>query len=64
MYNYAKLSIIALGETGTGKSLFCKLFSNSDIFESKMSAESVTTTIYSITFINDCGSDLILFIFA
>lgn len=53
MYNYAKLSIIALGETGTGKSLFCKLFSNSDIFESKMSAESVTTTINSITFINE-----------
>ena len=50
---YSKISIIALGETGCGKSLFCKLFSNSEIFESKRSTESVTTQINSITFTNE-----------
>ena len=53
MSNYTKISIIALGETGSGKSLFCKLFSNSDTFESKNSYESVTTKINSITFKNE-----------
>jgi len=47
---YEKISIISLGETGSGKSLFCKLFSNSSDFESKKSAESVTTKINSKTF--------------
>ncbi len=51
--NYTNISIIALGETGCGKSLFCKLFSKSDIFESKSSLESVTTQINSLTFINE-----------
>ena len=50
---YTKVSIIALGETGCGKSLFCKLFSKSEIFESKRSTESVTTQINSLTFINE-----------
>ena len=47
---YRKLSIIVLGETGHGKSLFCKLFSNSNDFQSKKSSESVTTSINSKTF--------------
>ena len=51
--NYTKLSIIALGETGSGKSLFCKLFSKSDTFISKYDTESVTTEINSITFKNE-----------
>ena len=51
--NYSKISIIALGETGSGKSLFCKLFSKSETFFSKKATESVTTEINSITFKND-----------
>jgi len=53
MSKYEKISIIALGETGSGKSLFCKLFSKSETFESKSSRQSVTTQINSITFINE-----------
>ena len=51
--SYTKISIIALGETGSGKSLFCKLFSKSETFLSKYSPESVTTEINSITFKNE-----------
>lgn len=51
--NYTKISIIALGETGSGKSLFCKLFSKSETFFSKKATESVTTEINSITFKNE-----------
>lgn len=53
MNTYKKVSIIALGETGSGKSLFCKLFSKLETFESKRSTKSVTTQINSITFINE-----------
>ena len=45
-----KFSIIALGETGSGKSLFCKLFSKSEDFISKKSQNSVTTEIQCKTF--------------
>ena len=51
--SYTKISIIALGETGSGKSLFCKLFSGSETFFSKKATESVTTEINSITFKNE-----------
>lgn len=51
--SYTKISIIALGETGSGKSLFCKLFSGSETFISKKSGMSVTTEINSITFKNE-----------
>ena len=51
--SYTKISIIALGETGSGKSLFCKLFSGSERFFSKKATESVTTEINSITFKNE-----------
>ncbi len=50
---YTKLSIIALGETGSGKSLFCKLFSKRNDFFSLMSGTSVTREIISRTFRND-----------
>jgi GTPase SAR1 family protein len=50
---YKKLSIIALGETGSGKSLFCKLFSNMNDFVSMRSQKSVTTEIISKTFLNN-----------
>ena len=50
---YTKLSIIVLGETGSGKSLFCKLFSNMQDFISKRATSSVTTDIISKTFRND-----------
>lgn len=53
MNYYTKISIIALGETGSGKSLFCKLFSKSEIFESKDDTESVTREINFITFKNE-----------
>ena len=53
MSNYTKISIIALGQTGSGKSLFCKLFSRSDTFVSASSTESVTTQINSMTFNNE-----------
>lgn len=51
--SYTKISIIALGATGSGKSLFCKLFSGSETFISKKSGMSVTTEINSITFKNE-----------
>ena len=50
---YSKLSIIALGETGSGKSLFCKLFSKNNNFFSKRSVTSVTRDIIFKTFRND-----------
>lgn len=50
---YPKLSIIVLGETGSGKSLFCKLFSKRDDFFSLKSPTSVTTQIISRTFKNE-----------
>ena len=50
---YTKLSIIALGETGAGKSLFCKLFSKSSDFFSLRSRNSVTNEVISRTFRND-----------
>ena len=50
---YTKLSIIALGETGSGKSLFCKLFSKKNDFFSKSSVTSVTRDIIYQTFRND-----------
>ena len=53
MNYFTKISIIALGETGSGKSLFCKLFSKSEIFVSKDDTESVTREINSITFKNE-----------
>ena len=50
---YNKLSIIALGETGSGKSLFCKLFSKNKNFFSMKSGTSVTRDIIFKTFRND-----------
>ena len=50
---YSKLSIIALGETGSGKSLFCKLFSKNNNFFSMRSVTSVTRDIIFKTFRND-----------
>ena len=50
---FTKLSIIALGETGHGKSLFCKLFSKSNEFVSKKSPRSVTTEIKYVTFLRE-----------
>ena len=42
---YQKISIIVLGESGTGKSLFCKKFSGSADFVSMQSANSFTKEI-------------------
>lgn len=51
--NYTRLSIIVLGETGQGKSLFCKLFSKSDFFISADTGESVTIDVKTKTFRDD-----------